>query len=1627
MMNTRELLKSIYLLIAMLFMQHAIVGQTVSWGPTIPAVTSEDIHTCFEDGAMSFEFTNAGSAIQNTTIQIQLDTGIFYVPGSFLFNASGNITIIEDDISNLNRPIFSVNTIPSGGQIRMSIDRIADCEAMALRIAGSASIDTVRIYDAGVEVTYTNGISNGTINYEILYGLLSITDVTTAPELINFGSTSTRSMRITNGAFGTIDEFYIADVYSSGELDLSNFRINASGNNYTIPPDNISISGDSVIVAFTPTDITAINGSAATVGDGDSLFEADESFILSYDVTPNICGVSNSISSELIGWFGCSYSERCQVVESAATISLTNATPILEFSNAVRPSLDFCNTVTYSFTITNTTPETSPPGAAYAKDVTAILGLRSNNTPVATLADNRQWGTQRMNTRYFTNHELNGIPITLPMIPGLFGTTIPHIPPDFFTSDPDGPGGLTDVDGDGYYDDLPKDASLHISYGVFLEPRERDCGTGRFDYLTWEHVSADISWFNDCGLLMSPQRQQFNYTNHIRDYLNSTFTNAPTDVVDGQLFEVGIRPHLHSTILCNGGSALNGSSMNWVTQVVLPPGVSMAPGYDMSIYDVNGNVVTTTDKYRYTFTNFPLQFSCADYDDAGQIIIPISTRYVCNDGAGTCFEEEMHCVDLELNPQCLGNCVGVSPLGFTSNRISESWTDDTQSSLVDLSDPSIVTNYVYPFDTVDLYAQGVMNETMADELFLRIRYTPENGGNIFDYQDGTIEIVDIDGQYNGGQTNYSFPLTSPPVVNDLGGDNYEMIFDLSSYRSLINANYSYGQSAAGPPTYDADTVKVSAKVVITNTMQATSPFKVDSLRSEFFLEDGFGDELSCGTWGSELFYEYPVVRPGNSIQNTSGCFGYRKRFFVTHASETGDNFPNEYRPAIHLDSAIINLPVGWDVGDVRWIDNVVMDPSDYELRPDGMLIIRRPSGYVDYDKVTNVFRSFYVDLTTDCRALDGNNNFLYTVYYKEFAYLTDVTSHNSRTGIANFGGLNYTPPTFSIIPVDQSAAAFTETVQWRVRVCNTTSDMDVGFNWLTLENLSNLITVDSVAAVMGSTSTALNTSVLPSGDTYVELGALDLGTCIDLIIYSNSASCERDSLNLSHGWSCSAYPDPSEVVACGAQNELFVLPQFAQVSSTISPLSDTPADPTNPSGANWGDAPIEMCAPFPMELTVVNSQPGNLFDINVNMAIPSAGSGLTYIAGSATIEVEGIDAPNTSRPIGPSAEAALMAASSSNSPNWSVILAELDPSNFGSGSGLPGTSDASMNEFKLRWEMETTCDMTSGDFLNVTIDGNNPCGSRASGSSELIQSYPISIDGAAPPYFSFFTSGITPNSDFEGCSDLKTIDINILLSGGVTGSQDTLEVFLPDGLGYAGDFVCVTPGNCPTYVGTTNSIGGEVLKFNYPEGITGMVEFSFEIDPDNRGACFSTEHILLSNKVSIGGLFCDGGVCPSTRVITGSDLVPISMEKPILNVTYNSLSVYAGNTTNLFYYNVDISNTGLSTDYNVIAEFYCLNASGTDILGGPIARDTLSSFLTTGATANLSGEFQASCDPDRGIGVLIVPEYDNCYCGALESMADKSAGLLEIPSDLLRNIPPYACPTATTNPHLTFRINRSID
>ncbi len=1597
--------RKIYLGALFLFFSLSLCySQVVTWGPASPAVYTDNINTCYDQGKLIVEFTNSAAALTDAKVEIQLGTGVTYETGSLVV-ANGPATIVEGNLSNLNRPVFNIGALASGELVNISISRLASCEAMDAKIGGGTFQDTVRVYEAGSEVTYSNGSANGMSNYDIVYASLSITGISTSPTTNNLGSTSTRSMSITNGSFGSIDEFYFADVFNAGDLDVDGFVINPSGANYLIPSGNISIVGDSVIIHFTAAELAAVDGVGSGTGDGDGLFEKDEEFVLAYNVSPNNCGNSNTIASELFTWWGCAYNDRCQIASSASSIGLNNAAPALTVVASSAPKLDFCDTVIYSVTLENTSAETTPAGGSFASDVTAILGFRANNTPISTLNNIRMWGSERYDSKFFINHKLNGIAVTLPTIAGVEGL-VPYLPPNHFSSDPDGPGGLDDLDGDGFFDDLARGDSLTISYGAYMIPLDPTCGLGRADYTRWEHISADISWHNQCGTLMSPIRQQFNYTNTIKDYNNSTFVDFPTDIEDADNISVGIMPHLHSTMYCDGASALTSASMDWITTIVLPAGLSMESGYDPLIYDVSNDTVIVTGKYAYDWTNFPLTFSCDNWDGANPIVLPFKTTYLCKNGTDTCFIKEMHCYDANIVPHCPAPCTGVTPLSFSTNRISESWTDNTKTALVDLNDPDIVKDFVYPYDTVSFNTVGVMSDTVTDNLYLRFEYTTENGGNIFDYIGGEITIVDVDGEYNSGTTNYTFPLTGAPTITNLPNSTYEVVFDLSSYRNLIDANYEYGQGNGGAPAYDADTIMFDAQFIIKNTMTVSSKWQVNNFRSRFFLYDANTDEVSCNSWGSQLSYERVKISASDFQSTTEGCNSVFQYFYLTHNAQTDDDHPNEYRPVSQIDSAIVSIPLGFDVGEVKWYNASTLAASDYELRADRTLLIKRPPSFKDFDKANTFSPRIQVELLPNCLAQTGLSGLNYTAYFKEYTYLTDTTKHIAATSSDNAGTVYYQPPTMTITPLNQSVPSYRDTVAWTVSICNSTSDMDINYNWVLLESGSGQILIDSVLDVTGGVDTMLVMSTTPTGEKYVKVGALDNGECTDIEIFAHFTACDTDALSIVHGWSCSEYPATNEVQGCGAQNEVYVLPQNAQISTTITALADTPVDPSAPTGGDYGLSTIDMCTNFPAEILIVNAQPGFLYNVNVDLKIPTGGAALSYVPGSATIEVEGIDPVNVPRSIGAAAEAALVAASGSSTSTWTLSLADLDPTNFGNGEALAGTSNSTQNEFILRWEMQSNCELSSGDQFVAVVNGDAPCGGAAAGSGEQVNSFPLNIDGVAIPYYTYITNSVAPNTNFEGCNDSKTLQVEILITGGSTGTTDTLQVTLPEGMTYGAGYVCQTPGKCPVYIGSTIVSGLEVASFAYPSGESGTIEFDFDVATSGRGACGNNEVVALKSISTLVGVPCSGGpACGSTDVVTGLSSATVSFEKPVLDLALLSLKAPSGSSPYIYEYEIELMNAGLDTENDVIIEFYCLNGTGDDIIGSAVASDTLFGIFQSGTRDTLVGSFVATCDPTKGVVALIVPEYENCYCDAIESMADKVAGLDQFPYDKMTNVP----------------------
>ena len=140
-------MKKVGLLNLLFLLAINLQSQTINWGPSTPASTSENINTCYEEGALTFEFTNVGVALSDATVEIQLDTGIYYTEGSLVYTSTGSSTIGEDDIDDPRRPIFYIGNFAVGETFTVTIDRTANCEAMNQKIDGSEFIDTVHIYE----------------------------------------------------------------------------------------------------------------------------------------------------------------------------------------------------------------------------------------------------------------------------------------------------------------------------------------------------------------------------------------------------------------------------------------------------------------------------------------------------------------------------------------------------------------------------------------------------------------------------------------------------------------------------------------------------------------------------------------------------------------------------------------------------------------------------------------------------------------------------------------------------------------------------------------------------------------------------------------------------------------------------------------------------------------------------------------------------------------------------------------------------------------------------------------------------------------------------------------------------------------------------------------------------------------------------------------------------------------------------------------------------------------------------------------------------------------------------------------------------------------------------------------
>ncbi len=1383
----------------------------------------------------------------NLEITFGLPPGVIYAAGSAVIT-SGPIgyTIAPVNITDLSNPVFEItngSTWNTGDLIVFTIGRVGTCTAVDHSLNSGIFKDEIYISYDNNGVPMTDSDTDPAINpYSVNYGILSILPIT--PILSTLGNTETRDILVRQGGLGCLE---IVEYFVVAGTDLLNYALsyngipltpNSTAPNQTGTADTLFYLIDMSMAPFT------------AVGDGDSCFENGEE--IQFEETFTLGGCDNSSSFHNANW-GCN-GEKCQeAVEQEGVVNASNGIPDVKVVALQRPRPELCDSVTYVVQITNEGIQTNPPGGAVAKDLAIILGLGINSTMISTPYNQTTWGGEFNMTRNWGNFKLNGFAVQDSM---LINPSLPNrgpvsfIAPNSYSTDPDGPGGLDDIDGDGFYDDLQTGDTLVVSFQFWLEPVSVACGSSEFGYLGWERLYFDVSYENQCGDLLTPNRVDLNYSNIIRSNTQGTTFDGPLDVNDGDVFlmefwpEFGGKGGSLNSPLCNGEPASASSFSSWTVTLDLPTGVSLSPtattnpahaGLNPSIVQIGNQVIYTIDYHVYSNFPFELQLNCPA---SNSIQITVTSTYECLDNAGnSCWSEDIHCMTLNLEAHCPVPCVGPRTVDFDAVRTTGGWTDPTMTTpvLLDNSD-NFNLDYYYPFDTMKVTSNSVILDTALTDLYFEILYeNTASGIDQIQLLRGEIEIYD-----ESSGIVYAYPITNLPIPSTIGPNLYKLVFDLSPYNEQVSPTYLYGGDITTPGVYSRDSVRVIAYFEVAEDFTDVVQYEMTSFSGTHTTLDAQGNLIGCDTYNDRAWFEKIRTRASSTPRSLSGCSEELVTFLFCQVSASGDNFPNEYRPPYRMDSFKITIPPTMRFTGRVDIENDIQSLTNINtFRVDGNDIwVKPPTGWGDIDKVSTNWGTIDIGMIGTCQTAP-TSTFDYEWHVTEFFYHPDTSLHFFRVRTNTANPITFESPTFSLQAQNPILNGVQQTASWNIDLCNTLSAVDILFNWLNIEDNPNL-QITSISDITGGGNTPLTFAYTSSG-IYAELGTLNRTECKTIELTAVYTDCGAQTIDVNHNWDCQSYPDSLAVddPTCYRTETLTLNPQPSQIQLSIINQPNI----------------INLCSPLTYELEINSAQIANIVDPYFNIILSNAPGvnvnsvNFEYPSGSGNIE-----------PITPGM-------------SLDTLLYDLNNhSTIAANGGINGTFTSTVPEDRIvniLVEVMTDCNFVSGSTLQFEIGGQQPCGVAAIGNQMILISDNLEIPQAANLYEAIV--GINTSID-STCSSSSSIDVQLFITGGSTTGSDTSFLYLPAGTSMDQSSYSCTSGPgifCPTwYVTTINN--QEVVVFTIPTGMNSgdIIDYSFDVIADM--SIFTPgDSVIVENYSTLTQISCGASFCSAINAQTG--------------------------------------------------------------------------------------------------------------------------------------------------------------
>lgn len=1482
-----------------------------------------------DDASFSFTVQNTtGATLTGVSVTVNFTTtlgtacGIQYVQGTVSSGAT------EGNLSNLSAPQFLLPNLAAGASQSFTIHASANCQT-------AACIDNAEVFVNNITLNWAGGSTNVTTNpFGIDRALLIITNVTNTVMTGTRGDLLHRKITIRNTRPGALSNFTFRDIYQPG--------INITSTQGTPQPGGPG----SFSILLDGSDFIAI-------GDGDNLFEFNETIVITEDIEIATCGVDeqSSVSNISVAW-GCGGTE-CQeeTTNAVVTFKLYTKAPQLAWEPIITVPECFCGPNPHE------------------------QGMKITNV-----------GNGAALNVFFQVGQIN------PVLPGLIDTasikvTSLNLPVDFTKvvfgdNDPTPPCQFPVGAANGFSVVIP---SLAPGATMIVHWDNYYCSQGcNQPYTSWTYT---YSYYKECPPNIFIQNSTPIIVDKTGNILEThAFVNTDT-MLDDQQYTVFYEVDYDSLALLNDDLTI---------EITLPCGMEWVPSnqmllneqapFNISVEDMDTLTVITA-MYELPLTvdtggmHFDIVFDCeAICKDKPVCNYELETTCteLCNDGnflpsllgeihttlskcptfplgcnIQSCIEFQKR-YDCQLDSTCMDMPPGYLRYDFTALRknygLPDNDNDRIPDALTGLPNLNLVARHRFiAGDTIQATLKGeVVIDIPGKTLPFGVLQVGIFGGTKMRFQTRT-DLMTPDNLAEVGSV--------LRILDKSTGTWYNCPNPAHTTDALIRYNYDLDKAFASclPPGFALD--NGDSLVFVGNYRIGLNPAPetdVDPLLGDIIVEpkvllwdadstDYSINNCKCATEELELsYYEYVII-PGTFGLPPCALSSPMTASLVRLQLHQGNFFPFEHRNLMVAENLLVTTPPTVQITNTRMIVLRLQDGAQIASQVDF------PPNLVNGQYVHNLLQFQNPPLDEGFSAT-FQHVFQSDCTNKFSMPMQQVVTMNFAPGLpeaqdplaftVNSNALRPLIPNLAIDAPLFNLTSFSNQLLFDFKLKNTptivgTQASGPSLNtWLYITSQTGLVTNFQLINQTTGQPVPMTNGIWQLGN----LAENAAGFPYRLLGVNNS--CDLEQLQIHYGWNCAPYLNSVQT------------PCYEQVQplSIESPPGEIDMIVTSPVGCS------QLCDTIPYhEIEVFNAQLGSVYNLRVKALVPP---GFTVIPGSCQVEY-----PTGSNQFYPIGNPTVL---SSGVMEWNLSML------FDSiTAGLPGVGEAPFNSLTLRFLGETTCDFIADAYTLFIAAAEQNCGKPTNSIAK--PGDPICIDGVSGPFTMNLDVNTVPGF---GCNDETQFQVTLSASDTLPPGA-CLIVTLPPGITYdigSCESTCAPGLNC------TPTIDGSLVTWQLPAGILPTQLLCLNFNTQGWAGLGCENGVVLFRSAAQTQAICalTGDSC-STKVSTGSLILPFDPQRPEYDLHDFQITATASGTNDLVNFMVDVTNNGAANVPPLDIAFY-LDNDGNGSPDQLIHTETYNSLIAAGQTVTVTGSFLLPSATNLCGLIAVIDPASQCAC-----------------------------------------------